>query len=103
MTQNTKGIRAYPYSTSATTNPYRYSTVKTKNEVHAIGEVWANLLHNVHAQLLAAKGFDATAPTNPASTSGNAVWLHLFMDALQLQPCNPTCMLLLLKSSVSHR
>lgn len=55
-----------------------------------IGEVWANILFNVYAALLAEHGFDASAPTNPASTAGNAVWLHLLIDALKLQPCNPT-------------
>lgn len=55
-------------------------------------------------------GFDADAKTNPrwvapftfldifdthiwflSSTAGNAVFMHLFIDALALQPCNPTC------------
>ena len=46
------GIRSHPYSTSATTNPLRYSSIKTLNEVHNIGEVWANMLHNVLAALV---------------------------------------------------
>ena len=91
VTANSAGIRAHPYSTSATTNPYRYSTVKTQNEVHAIGEVWANILHNVYAALITAYGFDAAAKTTPTSTAGNAVYLHLFLNALLLQPCSPTC------------
>lgn len=60
------GIRTHPYSTSATTNPLRYSSVKALNEVHNIGEVWANLLHQVYAALVGAKGFSADAHTNPA-------------------------------------
>lgn len=35
VTANSKGIRTHPYSTSATTNPLRYSSVKTLNEVHS--------------------------------------------------------------------
>ena len=31
-----------------------------------IGEVWANMLHNVYAQLVAARGFSATAKTDPS-------------------------------------
>ena len=31
-----------------------------------IGEVWANMLHNVYAQLVAVHGFSAIAKTNPA-------------------------------------
>ena len=34
VTNSIGGIRSFPYSTSATTNPLRYSTVKTLNEVH---------------------------------------------------------------------
>ena len=58
------GIRSHPYSTSATTNPLRYSSLQTLTEVHDIGEVWANMLHNVYAGLVAAHGFSATAHTD---------------------------------------
>ncbi|KAM5541104.1 hypothetical protein V8D89_005237 [Ganoderma adspersum] len=84
------GIRHYPYSTNRTTNPLRYSSLRTLKEVHYIGEVWANMLHNVYARLVSARGFSTRAKTNPAGTRGNTVFLHLFIDALALQPCNPT-------------
>ncbi|KAJ7133812.1 Fungalysin metallopeptidase-domain-containing protein [Mycena filopes] len=84
------GIRTHPYSTSAKVNPLDYSSVGTLNEVHNIGEVWANLLHNVYAALVAEYGWAADAKTNPDGTEGNVVFLHLFIDALALQPCNPT-------------
>ncbi|KAJ7477392.1 Fungalysin metallopeptidase-domain-containing protein [Mycena latifolia] len=84
------GIRSHPYSTSATVNPLRYSSLRTLTEVHDIGEVWANILHNVYAALVTAHGFSTTAKTNPTGTEGNIVFLHLFIDALALQPCNPT-------------
>jgi len=84
------GIRTHPYSTSASVNPLRYSSVGTLNEVHNIGEVWANTLHNVYAALVGAHGFSTTARTNPNGSEGNVVYLHLFLDALALQPCNPT-------------
>lgn len=64
--------------------------MQTLSEVHDIGEVWANMLHNVYAALVSAHGFAADARTHPESDAGNAVWLHLFVDALSLQPCNPT-------------
>ena len=35
------------------------------NHLPDIGEVWANMLHNVYAQLVAARGFSATAKTDP--------------------------------------
>ncbi|KAF9008254.1 Fungalysin metallopeptidase-domain-containing protein [Cyathus striatus] len=90
VTNDPAGIRSHPYSTNAATNPLRYSSLKTLTEVHDIGEVWANTLHNVYAALVGAHGFSTTARTNPSGTEGNIVFLHLFLDALPLQPCNPT-------------
>ncbi|KAG9058167.1 hypothetical protein FS842_000921 [Serendipita sp. 407] len=87
---NPKGIRSYPYSTSSTVNPLKYSSIKTLNEVHDIGEVWANMLHNVYAELVGKYGWAADSYTNPDSDKGNVVFLRLFYDALLLQPCNPT-------------
>ncbi|KAM5541595.1 hypothetical protein V8D89_004785 [Ganoderma adspersum] len=84
------GLRSRPYSTNPITNPLGYSSLRTLTEVHDIGEVWANMLHNVYARLVATRGFSADAKTNPTGTRGNTVFLHLFMDALALQPCNPT-------------
>ena len=57
----------------------------------AIGEVWANMLHNLLAALVMMHGWSHTAATNPGGSEGNIVYLHLFMDALALQPCNPSC------------
>ena len=85
------GIRSHPYSTSATTNPLRYSSLRTLTEVHDIGEVWANMLHNVYAALVGAHGWSASALTDPTLTTGNAVFMHLFIDSFSIQPCNPTC------------
>ncbi|KAG8802661.1 hypothetical protein FRC17_006367, partial [Serendipita sp. 399] len=87
---NPKGIRTYPYSTSSSTNPLKYSSIKTLNEVHDIGEVWANMLHNVYAELVGQFGWAADAFKNADSDKGNVVFLRLFYDALLLQPCNPT-------------
>ncbi|ESK87636.1 putative extracellular elastinolytic metalloproteinase precursor [Moniliophthora roreri MCA 2997] len=87
---NSGGIRTHPYSTSASVNPLRYSTIATLNEVHDIGEVWANILHNVYAALVAEHGFSSTARTSANGSEGNVVFLHLLVDALALQPCNPT-------------
>jgi len=90
VTNDPAGIRTHPYSTSATVNPLRYSSLKTLTEVHDIGEVWANMLYNVYAALVTAHGFSTTAKTDPTGTEGNIVFLHLFIDALPIQPCNPT-------------
>ncbi|KAI3616646.1 putative extracellular elastinolytic metalloproteinase precursor [Moniliophthora roreri] len=56
-----EGVRRYPYSTDPTVNPLRYSWVEPEGEVH-----------------------------HPTGLKGNVVYLHLFIDALAIQPCNPT-------------
>jgi extracellular elastinolytic metalloproteinase len=48
------------------------------------------MLHNVYAALVGELGFNADAATNPDGTEGNVVFMHLMIDALALQPCNPT-------------
>ena len=66
VTNNPAGIRSFPYSTSNVTNPLTYSALNTRTEVHAIGEVWANILHNVYAALVGIHGFSQTVFTNPS-------------------------------------
>ncbi|KAJ6506310.1 putative extracellular elastinolytic metallo proteinase precursor [Mycena vitilis] len=48
-----------------------------------------NILHGVHAALVDAHGFNTDAPRQPEGLEGNVVFLHLFMDGLALQSCNP--------------
>jgi extracellular elastinolytic metalloproteinase len=66
ITNNATGLRSHPYSTNETTNPLTYSAVAARTEVHAIGEVWANTLHNVLAALVGVHGFASDARTNPS-------------------------------------
>jgi extracellular elastinolytic metalloproteinase len=84
------GIRSAPYSVDHSVNSLMYSTIKQLNEVHDIGEVWATTLHGILSRLVDDKGFNADAKTSPDGEEGNVVFLHLFLDALTLQPCNPT-------------
>ncbi|KAF5332497.1 hypothetical protein D9611_005472 [Ephemerocybe angulata] len=90
VTNKSGGIRHFPYSRSRQVNPLTYADLQTLSEVHDIGEVWANMLHNVLAALVDTYGWSATAMTNPQGNQGNVIYLHLFIDALALQPCNPT-------------
>ncbi|KAJ7914081.1 Fungalysin metallopeptidase-domain-containing protein [Mycena leptocephala] len=60
-----------------------------RTNLRHIGAVWANMLHNVHAALVDAHEFLKTARTDPTGSEGNVIWLHLFIDALALQPCQP--------------
>ncbi|CAA7257435.1 unnamed protein product [Cyclocybe aegerita] len=86
----TRGLRRFPYSVNTTTNPLRYSDLKKLTEVHYIGEVWANMLHNVYASLVQQFDYSSDRFTNPDSPAGNVVFLRLFIDSLAIQPCNPT-------------
>jgi extracellular elastinolytic metalloproteinase len=89
VTNDPAGIRNFPYSTSSTTNALTYASIAQLNEVHNIGEVWANMLHNVYAALVTEHGFSTTAHTDPSGSEGNVVFLNLFITGLKLQPCNP--------------
>ena len=55
------------------------------------GFVWANILHHVNEALVEKYGFSTVAMTNPDGSEGNIIFLHLLIDALALQPANPTC------------
>ncbi|KAF8888327.1 metalloprotease [Infundibulicybe gibba] len=91
LTNSAAGLRTYPYSISEITNPLRYSSINTGTlHEHQIGEVWANMLHNVHAALVKEYGFSENAKTDPTIYQGNVVFMHLFIDALSIQPCDPT-------------
>ncbi|CAE6480313.1 unnamed protein product [Rhizoctonia solani] len=77
----TKGFRDYPYSTSLTTNPLTYGSLQNRTEVHAAGEVWANIWHEIYAALVAKLGFSADKK-NVSSTTRNIIALHLLVEAL---------------------
>ncbi|KAG8743263.1 hypothetical protein FRC10_012307 [Ceratobasidium sp. 414] len=86
---NMRGIRDYPYSTSMITNPLTYSSLRSRIEVHDAGEVWAEMWHEIYAALVGQHGFSLNK-NDPSGTTGNIIALHLLVDGLQLQPCNPT-------------
>ncbi|KAH9939636.1 Fungalysin metallopeptidase-domain-containing protein [Epithele typhae] len=114
-----KGIRNYPYSLNETVNPSVYKTLDKPGYwgVHAIGEVWAQMLWVVSNRLIAKHGFaedlfppkplaDGTIPTGdfyrPASVDafgapaplvpkhGNSLAVQLVLDGMKLQPCRPS-------------
>ncbi|KAJ2908332.1 hypothetical protein GGI21_002994, partial [Coemansia aciculifera] len=87
----TKGIRNFPYSTSLTTNPSMYSFLDDPNygEVHAIGEVWAEILYEVMWALIDKNGIAKDIFAHDL-TKGNSIMLQILLDGMKLQPCNPT-------------
>ncbi|KAG9127826.1 hypothetical protein FRC07_008836 [Ceratobasidium sp. 392] len=86
---NMRAIREYPYSTSMITNPLTYSSLRSRIEVHDAGEVWAEMWHEIYALLVDKHGFSSNK-NDSNGTGGNIAALHLLVDGLQLQPCNPT-------------
>ncbi|KAJ2295724.1 hypothetical protein IWW55_005352, partial [Coemansia sp. RSA 2706] len=87
----TKNIRNYPYSTSMRTNPstYKYLDRSDYQEVHAIGEVWAEMLYEVMWALIEKNGFADDIFAHDL-TKGNSIMLQILLDGMKLQPCTPT-------------
>ncbi|KAG8830292.1 Fungalysin/Thermolysin Extracellular metalloproteinase 5 [Serendipita sp. 399] len=117
----TNGIRNYVYSTNITTNPSTYKTLDKGGYwgVHAIGEVWAEILWIVYNRLVTKHGFSKTLfppvpdkygkypadneffrpitydvetgnpHTRPIPKHGNTLMMQLVLDGMKLQPCRP--------------
>lgn len=81
-----RGIRSKPYSSDLAANPLTYDNVRTRTEVHALGEIWANMLWEVYWNLVEGYGFD---PNLYTGTGGNNLALQLVIDGCKLQPANP--------------
>ncbi|KZT60533.1 hypothetical protein CALCODRAFT_448538 [Calocera cornea HHB12733] len=113
------GIRNYKYSLNMTINPSTYKTLDKPGYwgVHAIGEVWAQLLWIVENRLVAVHGFsdtlfppealaNGTIPEGdfyrPAKYDakgkrlplipkhGNSLAFQLVISGMKLQPCRPS-------------
>lgn len=81
------GIRAYPYSTSLTTNPLTYASVNGMTAVHNIGTVWATMLYEVLWNLIDKLGKNDTArPTlrNGVATDGKYLAMQIVIDGMAL-------------------
>ncbi|KAI0822155.1 Fungalysin metallopeptidase-domain-containing protein [Trametes gibbosa] len=113
------GIRNYPYSLNETVNPSTYQTLDKPGYwgVHAIGEVWAQILWVVSQKLIEKHGFvDDLFPPKPLADGtipegdfyrkaeftadgqkkplvpkhGNSLAVQLVLDGMKLQPCRPS-------------
>lgn len=94
---NGLGIRAYKYSTDMGINPLTYGDTNgltyvdangtTRIDVHAVGTVWASMLWDLTWAYINKYGYD---PNIYTGTGGNNKVLQLIIDALKLQPCNPS-------------
>jgi extracellular elastinolytic metalloproteinase len=81
------GMRNFPYSTDLMISPLTYEDIAAINLPHGGGEIWASALLEVFWNLVEVHGFDADVTFG---NGGNNIALELVMDALKLQPCNPS-------------
>lgn len=88
VTDDPKGIRKYPYSTSIETNPLGYADLDDLDQVHAIGTVWSSMLYEVLWNLL--DKYPATDSEEPefdgdgVPTDGRFLTMKLLLDAMAL-------------------
>ncbi|KAJ2720965.1 hypothetical protein GGI07_004278 [Coemansia sp. Benny D115] len=83
-------IRTYPYSTSMSTNPLTFKALDdpVNQEVHSVGELWAEVLYEMMWNLIDAHGIGNLYEHDLGK--GNCLTLQLLLNAMKLQPCNPT-------------
>jgi len=95
---NGAGIRTYPYSTNMSVNPLTFADTNGKTYIdpddsvekvsaHAVGEVWAATLWDLTWAYIGKYGFNSNIYNG---TGGNNKVMRLVLDAMKLQPCNPT-------------
>ena len=95
------GIRPAKYSPDFSVNNYTYGRTNgmkistsisgiavTVPDVHSIGFIWASMLWDLNWKYVEKYGYNSNVLADP--NSGSARVLQLVMDALKLQPCNPT-------------
>jgi len=81
-----QGIRRFPYSTDMSINPQTYGSLANSNGVHAVGEIWSQVLWEMTWKLIEAEGFD---PDWYNGTGGNNTAMRLVIEGMKLQPCGP--------------
>ena len=96
------GIRSHPYSTNMAVNPLTFADTNGKTfidvdpvtsvgtekvEPHDTGEVWAATLWDLTWAYIGKYGFSSNVYTG---TGGNNKVMRLVLDAMKLQPCNPS-------------
>src|SRR5205823_4151830 len=83
------GIRRHPYSYDLRVDPITFGAYNGSNEVHNAGEIWCSALWDMSTLLVQKYGFNSNL-SGTWNTGGNNLALQLVMDALKLQPANPS-------------
>lgn len=92
---NGAGIRRQPYSFNMAVNTQTIGLFNSSTEVHDAGELWCDALWDLNWLLINKFGYDANLYTGyvsgggPAS-AGNKLAMRLVLDAMKLQPANPS-------------
>lgn len=92
------GIRSQLYTYDMSVNTWKFGNLNSLNEVHDIGEIWATVLWDLNWAFIGGSSIDPTLPNTglgfnanlAANTGGNNLALALVVQALKLQPANPT-------------
>ncbi len=79
------GVRTQPYSTNMAVNNHTYEDVNSAVVPHGVGEVFATVLWDVAWEFVSQIPYDADIPSG---SGGNNVFMEIYMDALQMMPCN---------------
>lgn len=95
--QTGTGGRRQPYSFNTSIDPITWAAYNSdpSKEVHNTGEIWASALWDMNWLLVNKYGFDSNLATGWTATAGpghagNKLALRLVMDAMKLQPANPS-------------
>ncbi len=97
VSNGTAGIRRYPYAYNMTVDPLTISNYNSdsSHEVHNTGEIWCTVLWDLNWLLIDKYGYSSNIsqgydPNVAGKNGGNNLALQLVMDALKLQPANPS-------------
>lgn len=87
FSNNSQGIRPFPYSTNMNTNPHTYANSFSGTSIpHGLGSVWCIMLWEMTWNLIDQYGFD---PDVYNGSGGNNMALQLVIEGMKLQPCRP--------------
>ena len=92
------GIRSQRYSYNMAVNTLTFANLTSLNQVHDIGEIWASVLWDLNWAFINGSAIDPNLSNTglgfnsdlTANTGGNNLALKLVVEALKLQPANPT-------------
>lgn len=84
QTTNGRGIRRYPYSTNMAICPNTFADVATVSGVHAIGEIWCDMLWDLYWAMIDKHGDDGLLY---GGDGGNSRAIELVFQAMKIQPC----------------